>query len=117
MHQRLRLLLLSPALLGLHAAGSLVAASTLRVPQDCGTIALGLSLAAQGDTILVSPGVYAENLTWPATQGLKLLSAEGAAGTIIDGSARDAVITILTGVDSTTVIRGFTLRNGYAWGT
>jgi regulator of RNase E activity RraA len=117
MHQRPRLLLLPLALLGLHAAVTPIAASTLRVPQDRGTIALALSLAASGDTILVSPGLYAENLTWPETQGLKLLSAEGPAGTIIDGGARDAVITILTGVDSTTVIRGFTLRNGYAWGT
>jgi parallel beta-helix repeat protein len=68
------------------------------------------------DTVLVAPGVYYENVIWPYVQGINLLSEFGPDTTIIDGSQENGVIHLsLMPVDSTTSIRGFTIRNGDAW--
>ena len=40
----------------------------------------------------------------------------GAEAPILDGSARDQVLGIYSGVDSTTIVRGFTITNGIAGG-
>jgi hypothetical protein len=88
----------------------------LRVPEDVNRVSTALLLASPYDTILVAPGVYNENLVWPAKEGIKLLSEEGPEATILDGRGRGQVIGVYTGVDSTTVVRGFTIRNGHAEG-
>lgn len=91
-------------------------AGTVRVPGDVGTVGEALSAAAPSDTVLVSPGVYYTNVEWPETRGIKLLSESGAASTVLDGRDDVQVIGIYTGVDTTTVIRGFTIRDGHAEG-
>jgi len=102
------------------AAGSLAlitgpaAAAVLRVPSQYHTITHALLSAAPGDTVLVAPGSYYENVVWPPTQGLQLLSEAGAEATSIDGMGLESVIRMLADVDSTTVVRGFTIRNGSA---
>jgi len=53
-----------------------------RVPQDCASIAEALALASYGDTVLVSPGTYEENVQLPA--GVTLRSMSGADSTVID---------------------------------
>ncbi len=78
------------------------------------SIQAGLDSCSTGDTVLVGPGVYNENLIWPSTQGIDLLSELGADMTIIDGGGTGRVIQIITGVDSKTTISGFTIQNGYA---
>jgi len=78
------------------------------------TIQAGLDACNPGDIVLVSPGTWYENIVWPARQGIKLISAGGPIYTTLDGDTAGSVITITTGVDSTTVISGFTIRNGYA---
>ncbi len=75
--------------------------------QDC------LDSCSTGDTVLVATGIYHENITWPSTQGIDLMSENGRDATIIDGGGTGRVIMIGTGVDSTTVINGFTIQNGY----
>jgi hypothetical protein len=92
------------------------AAGVIRVPDDACSITAALLLAAPYDTILVAPGTYHVNLEWPAKDGLKLLSEAGPGVTILDGSGDVQVIGIYTKVDTTTVIRGFTIRNGHAEG-
>ncbi|MBD3348448.1 MAG: hypothetical protein GF400_04535 [Candidatus Eisenbacteria bacterium] len=92
------------------------AARTVGVPGDVPTIGLALALASPGDTVLVAPGTYYVNLEWPDKDGLKLLSQEGPAQTVLDGSGDVQVIGVYTGVDTTTVISGFTIRNGHAEG-
>lgn len=91
-------------------------ASTIRVPVGVPTIGLALAISSPGDTILVAPGTYYVNLEWPNKQGLKLLSESGPSSTILDGGADVQVIGVYTGVDTTTVISGFTIRNGHAEG-
>lgn len=64
------------------------------------------------DTVLVAAGIYYENLIWPNTQGIYLVSESGPDVTIIDGDDSGRVITIAEQVDSFTVIKGFTIQNG-----
>ncbi len=75
----------------------------------------GLDSCADNDTALAGPGVYYENIIWPNTQGLHLVSEMGPELTIIDGDGAESVIQLGTQVDSTTTISGFTIRNGYGY--
>jgi len=75
-------------------------------------IQAGLDSCADNDIVLVGPGTYYENIVWPNTQGIHLTSELGPETTIIDGNGVGTVITCTTGVDITTIIRGFTIRNG-----
>lgn len=92
------------------------AASIIHVPGDAATIGNALSSAAPRDTIIVAAGTYFVNLEWPATPGITLTSESGPHATFLDGRDDVQVIGIYTGVDTTTVIRGFTIRNGHAEG-
>ena len=76
------------------------------------TIQAGLDSCADYDIVLVGPGIYYENIVWPNTQGIHLVSELGAASTTIDGSNVGDVISINFNVDSNTVIRNFTVQNG-----
>jgi len=80
------------------------------------SIQAALDSCAADDTVLVGPGTYVENLVWPATQGIDLVSEAGSAVTVIDGDSAGRVISITSGVDSTTRIAGFTVTNGFLWG-
>jgi hypothetical protein len=92
------------------------AAAAIRVPTDVSTIGGALQAATPGDTILVAPGSYQVNLEWPSTPGIKLIGEAGALATILDGRDIVQVIGIYTGVDTTTVVRGFRIQNGHAEG-
>ena len=61
---------------------------TLNVPGEYSTIQSALSAAGNGDTVLVQPGTYTENIIWPETNGIKLISAGDSSNTIIDGGER-----------------------------
>ncbi|MBT3252988.1 MAG: T9SS type A sorting domain-containing protein [Candidatus Marinimicrobia bacterium] len=91
---------------------------TIHVPVDSSTIQAGLNGAFSGDTVLVIAGTYVENIVWPATNGIKLIGA-GRDLSIIDGDSSGSVIRFeedLGGIiDSTTIISGFALQNGYAF--
>ncbi|MBL7067530.1 MAG: T9SS type A sorting domain-containing protein [Candidatus Marinimicrobia bacterium] len=93
----------------------LVNAGTINVPADQATIQAALNVANSGDTILVQPGTYQENIYWPYKNGIKLISASDASNTIIDGGGKGSVIHINpsnANIDTTTLIKGFTLQNG-----
>jgi parallel beta-helix repeat protein len=81
------------------------------------SIQVALDGCATDDTVLVGPGWYYEHLVWPNTNGIDMLSEFGCStGSTanISGSNTGRVITIATGVDTTTVIKGFQICNGYA---
>ena len=99
-------------------AVSKVLSGTILVPAEYGTIQSGLDIALTGDTVLVSPGIYYENLVWPPTDGIILLSEEGPTVTSIDGSSNERVIKIWQPyVSRSTIISGFTITHGYAYPT
>lgn len=79
------------------------------------TIQQGLNATSTDDTVLVAAGTYYEHLIWPNTHGIDLISESGPNTTIIDGGGTGRVIVMETSIDidSTTMINGFTIRNGY----
>ncbi len=78
------------------------------------TIQAGLDSCADNDIVLVGPGTYVENIVWPNTQGIHLISELGPDTTIIDGDSAGSVLTIDNGIDTSTTIIGFTIRDGFA---
>ena len=83
----------------------------IRVPQDVPTIQNAIDSTADGDTVLVSPGVYMENIDFHG-QNVVVKSLAGPAETIIDGGQKGSVVKFISGEDSTAILHGFTLRNG-----
>jgi len=93
------------------------AQTTRNVPSQYSTIQAGLNAAQSGDTVLVQPGTYIENIFWPTLNGIKLIAAGDTTNTIIDGNKIGSIIT-MNGhliIDSSTCIYGFTLKNGYSY--
>ena len=85
--------ILIAAALALWLAGVLGAQSNiLRVPDRYPTIQQALLAAAPGTLILVKPGTYQENLFWPRTDGIRLLSIEGPDRTILDGGGAEKLL-------------------------
>lgn len=78
----------------------------------CKTIGHAISLAGSGDSIIVAPATYTENLTI----GLSLsVIGSGASTTIIDGNAAGRVVTIHNSSAQVT-LSNITIRNGLAGG-
>ena len=86
-------------------------AATVRVPADKPTIQAAIDSASTGDTILVAPGTYHENLVID-TKEITLVSEQGASKTILDGSGNGTVLTIRATHSIATTINGFTLQGG-----
>ncbi len=76
---------------------------------DFATITEAISNSGTGDSILVMPGTYYENIDLTGAS-IVLESAEGPENTIIDGSSTDCVVRMYSYESST--IRGFTIQNG-----
>ena len=92
-----------------------ISAGTIHVPADQPTIQAGLNAASFGDTVMVAPGTYFENIIWPEVDGIKLIGA-GRDNTIIDGNNQASVIRIdaLNIIGNATLLKGFTITNGNA---
>jgi len=90
------------------------------VPGDYSTISDAINASVNGDTVLVQPGTYYENIDYSGKNiviGSLFLTTEDTSmisGTIIDGSANGSVVTIKNNEDSTAALIGFTIRNGKA---
>jgi predicted outer membrane repeat protein len=88
---------------------------TINIPDDYATIQAGLNAADSTDVVLVQPGTYFENIFWPETNGIKLMSAGDSSNTIIDGGGLSSVIYInpqSATIDTTTLLQGFKITNG-----
>ncbi|MCK9209951.1 MAG: choice-of-anchor D domain-containing protein [Ignavibacteriaceae bacterium] len=88
--------------------------TTRNVPSQYATIQAGLNAAQSGDTVLVQPGTYYENIIWPDVNRIKLISAGDNSNTIIDAKKIANVINIVSNglIDTNTVVKGFNLING-----
>ncbi len=92
------------------------AANTLHVPADFPTIQGALNAASAGDSILVAEGTYRENIVWPLTDDLHLLSDPANVNRPrIDGGQAGRVIDIEVAGKSlfTAEISGFGIANGF----
>jgi len=89
---------------------------TLMVPGEHGTIATAIEASNEGDTIMVAPGEYQENLKLEnktLTLASHYLNSQNSAdirNTIIDGNGE--TVLELNNVGYETTIMGFTIRNG-----
>ena len=95
-------------------------AQKYQVPKDFQTIQDAINASSNGDTVLVQPGFYYENINLNAHRivlgSLFLTTGDTLyiSSTIIDGDSSGSVVTFESGEDSTTKIIGFTIRNGFA---
>ncbi len=84
---------------------------TVHVPGDSSTIQSAIDKACNGATILVHNGTYVENINFKG-KAITVQSENGAANTIIDGNAFGSVVTFNSGETNTSILSGFTIRNG-----
>ncbi len=89
----------------------LIQAATINVPADQPTIQAAINAASTGDTVLVAPGTYFENINFLG-KAITVKSSGGNKVTIIDGSHANSVVTFNTGETRKSVLRGFTIQNG-----
>ncbi len=89
------------------------AQTILQVPGGFSTIQSAIAAAQGGETILVQPGVYTENLDFLG-KAVELRSADGPALTVIDGAQSGPVVSFVSGEGAAAHLVGFTLMNGLA---
>lgn len=87
-------------------------ATTIHVPADQPTIQAGINAASNGDTVLVSPGTYYEQINFGG-KAIIVRSQSGNKVTIIDGiDLPGAVVMFGSGETTSSVLQGFTIQNG-----
>jgi len=97
-----------------------LSATIINIPADQPTIQAGINVSVDGDTIMVYPGTYLENIDYNgknitvASLFLTTQDTTFISQTVIDGNQNDSVVTFENGEDSTAVLCGFTITNGKA---
>jgi len=110
-------------LLTMILAGYFVSATIISVPNDYSSIQEAIDASTNGDTVLVDPGTYFENINFKgknltvASQFILNNEPGIIQSTIIDGSQpvnsdTASCILFISGEDSTAVIAGFTITGG-----
>jgi predicted outer membrane repeat protein len=74
------------------------------------TIQAAINAANHGDTVIVLPGVYVENIDMNG-KAITLMSSAGPGGTVIDGGGSGPIVKMNSLEGPNTVIDGFTIRN------
>jgi parallel beta-helix repeat protein len=82
----------------------------IHVPADQPTIQKAIGAATNGDTVLVSPGIYLENVDFLG-KSITVSSYNGPASTIIDGNQNGIVVNFANAEPRAALIKGFTIRN------
>jgi hypothetical protein len=90
---------------------SFASGSTINIPADQSTIQAGIGAASKGDTVLVAPGTYRENIDFLG-KAIRVKSSGGAHNTIIDGGNIAPVVTFKSNEGRASVLKGFTIQNG-----
>src|SRR6266403_4690335 len=91
------------------------AGKIINVPADQPTIQAAINATTNGDTVLVSPGTYNENINFNG-KAITLKSASGPKNTVINGGTIDVVVKFVTSEGLSSVLDGFTITNGNGLG-
>ncbi len=100
---------------------NLAYANIINVPADQPTIQAEIDAAMNGDTVLVQPETYVENINYNGKNivvGSLFLTTRDTSyisQTVIDGDSLDSVVKFENNEDSTAVLCGFTITNGNAY--
>jgi len=91
--------------------------ATIEVPKDYTTIQAAIDASVNGDTVLVAPGTYIENIDFKG-KAITVKSSGGAEVTVIDGGNPinpdyRSVVIFQNGESFDSVLDGFTLTNGH----
>ncbi len=92
----------------------------INVPGDQPTIQAAIDIAADGDTILVQPDTYYENIDYCGKRiviGSLYLTTQDTtyvSQTIINGNQDESVVSFSLGENSEAILTGFTLTEGFA---
>jgi hypothetical protein len=86
------------------------AGTIIRVPANQSTIQAGINAASNGDTVLVAPGTYAENINFNG-KAITVASSNGASVTTIAISSGVGV-TFTHSETHSSVLKGFTIKGG-----
>ena len=94
-------------------------ATTIHIPADYSTIQAGIDAAADGDTVLVAEGTYFENGVDFLGKAILVTSTDPedslvVENTVVDGNSLDSVFYFHSLEDSTSILRGLTIRNGWS---
>lgn len=84
---------------------------TINVPADYLSIQQAIDATVNGDTVLVAPGTYIENIDFIG-KAITVKGSQGPQVTFIDGNHRGSVVIFNKGEKSDSVIEGFTIMNG-----
>lgn len=85
----------------------------IHIPADQATIQGGINVAVNGDTVLVAPGTYKENINFDG-KAITVTSSAGPQSTIIDGSAGPVAVQFVSGETRASILNGFTIENAGA---
>lgn len=88
-----------------------LSAAVIKVPADQPTIQAGINAAATGDTVLVAPGTYFENIDFKG-KAITVTSSGGAAVTTISGPNKTATVIFKNGETRSSVLSNFTVTVG-----
>jgi len=98
----------------------LLNATVINIPDDYAAIQAGIDASSNGDTVLVQPGEYVENINFNG-HNIVLGSLFFTTGdqsyieqTVIDGDSAGSVVTFESGEGYSAIIEGFVISHGFA---
>lgn len=84
---------------------------TIHVPADYPEVQQAINASSGGDTVVVAPGTYVENIDFQG-KAITVKSSQGPKRTTLDGNRMSSVAVFLNGEGADSVLHGFTITNG-----